>query len=407
MGQKKMSGLVKRGNIWHVDKRVGGRRIQCSTEATDLNRAQEFLTHLIEQERRIRVYGDPVPHLFVDACTRYVKEMTKKSRDRDIQDLKAVMPYIGYLELKKIHLGTLQRFIDERYELGIKSSTVNRTLCVVRLVLKKAASIWRDDHGNPWLTSVPEIPKLDWRDARPAYPINEMQQGLLMKHLNAEFRTMTLWLVNTGLRSNELLNLRWSWTRDIPELGAFVFDVPGHYTKNKNDRVVMLNRAVRSTLGSLEQGSTDLVFANQQGGKRDKIRTTHWLTARERAANEFEEVTGQDAHWGFRNLRVHDLRHTFATRLRRSGVGIEVRKDLMAHVNSDVTTHYSTGELSELLEAVERLAGSDYLLPNEPSKNGKVLQFPYSGVEVSQERRAKSLICMVATGGLEPPTPAL
>ena len=407
MGQKKMSGLVKRGNIWHVDKRVGGRRIQCSTEATDLNRAQEFLTHLIEQERRIRVYGDPVPHLFVDACTRYVKEMTKKSRDRDIQDLKAVMPYIGYLELKKIHLGTLQRFIDERYELGIKSSTVNRTLCVVRLVLKKAASIWRDDHGNPWLTSVPEIPKLDWRDARPAYPINEMQQDLLMKHLNEELRMMTLWLVNTGLRSNELLNLRWSWTRDIPELGAFVFDVPGHYTKNKNDRVVMLNRAVRSTLGSLEQGSTDLVFANQQGGKRDKIRTTHWLTARERAANEFEEVTGQDAHWGFRNLRVHDLRHTFATRLRRSGVGIEVRKDLMAHVNSDVTTHYSTGELSELLEAVERLAGSDYLLPNEPSKNGKVLQFPYSGVEVSQERRAKSLICMVATGGLEPPTPAL
>jgi integrase len=407
MGQKKMSGLVKRGNIWHVDKRVGGRRIQCSTEATDLNRAQEFLTHLIEQERRIRVYGDPVPHLFVDACTRYVKEMTKKSRDRDIQDLKAVMPYIGYLELKKIHLGTLQRFIDERYELGIKSSTVNRTLCVVRLVLKKAASIWRDDHGNPWLTSVPEIPKLDWRDARPAYPINEMQQDLLMKHLNEELRMMTLWLVNTGLRSNELLNLRWSWTRDIPELGAFVFDVPGHYTKNKNDRVVMLNRAVRSTLGSLEQGSTDLVFANQQGGKRDKIRTTHWLTARERAANEFEEVTGQDAHWGFRNLRVHDLRHTFATRLRRSGVGIEVRKDLMAHVNSDVTTHYSAGELAELLEAVERLAGSECLQPTEPSKNGKVLQFPYSGVELSQGRRAKSLICMVATGGLEPPTPAL
>jgi integrase len=407
MGQKKMSGLVKRGNIWHVDKRVGGRRIQCSTETTDLNRAQEFLIHLMEQERRGRVYGDPVPHLFVDACARYVKEMTKKSRDRDIQDLKTVMPYIGHLELKQIHLGTLQRFIDERGELGIKSSTMNRTLCVVRLVLKKAASIWRDDHDNTWLTGVPEIPKLDWRDARPAYPINEMQQGLLMKHLNAEFRTMMLWLVNTGLRSNELLNLRWSWRRDIPELGTFVFDIPGRYTKSKKDRVVVLNRIVRSTLGGLEQGGVDLVFANQQGDKRDKIRTTHWLTARERAANEFEEVTGQDAHWGFRNLRVHDLRHTFATRLRRSGVGIEVRKDLLAHRNLDVTTGYSAGELAELLEAVERLVGSECLQPTEPSKNGKVLQFPYNGVEVSQERRAKSLICMVATGGLEPPTPAL
>ena len=105
---------------------------------------------------------------------------------------------------------------------------MNRTLCVVRLVLKKAASIWRDDHGNPWLIGVPAIPKLDWNDARPASALDEMQQDLLMKHLNEELRMMTLWLVNTGLRSNELLNLRWSWTRDIPELGAFVFDVPGH-----------------------------------------------------------------------------------------------------------------------------------------------------------------------------------
>ena len=52
---------------------------------------------------------------------------------------------------------------------------------------------------------------------------------------------------------------------------------------------------------------------------------------------------------------MHDLRHTFATRLRRSGVSNEVRKDLLAHANSDITTHYSAGELKELLEAVERL----------------------------------------------------
>jgi len=389
MGQKKMSGLFKRDKIWHIDKQICGRRIQCSTGSSDLKEAEQFLIHLLEKERRKRVYGEPERHTFVDAATRYVQEATKKSLDRDIQDLKCVMPYIGHLELKQIHSQTLQRFIDERGELGIKSSTVNRSLCVVRLVLKQAAASWRDNHGNPWLIGVPAIPKVDWNDARPAYPINEMEQGLLMKHLNDEFRTMMLWLVNTGLRSNELLNLRWSWTRDIPELGAFVFDMPGRYTKSKQDRVVVLNRVVRSTLGGLEQGSADLVFANQQGDKRDKIRTTHWLTARERAADEFQEITGQEAHWGFRNLRVHDLRHTFATRLRRSGVGIEVRKDLLAHSNLDITTHYSAGELAELLEAVERLAGSECLPPTEPTKQGKVLQFPYSGSKESSRKVAK------------------
>jgi len=392
MGQKKMPGLFKRGDFWHIDKQVSGRRIQCSTGSSDLKEAEEFLIHLLDKERRKRVYGEPERHTFVEAATRYVKEATKKSLDRDIQDLKCVMPYIGHLELNQIHSQTLQRFINERGELGIKSSTVNRTLCVVRLVLKQAAASWRDNHGNFWLIGVPAIPKVDWNDARPAYPINEMEQGLLMKHLNDEFRTMMLWLVNTGLRSNELLNLRWSWTRDIPELGTFVFDMPGQYTKNKQDRVVVLNGVVRSTLGGLEQGSADLVFANQQGDKRDKIRTTHWLTARERAANEFEEVTGQDAHWGFRNLRVHDLRHTFATRLRRSGVGIEVRKDLLAHSNLDVTTHYSPGELAELLEAVERLVEDKNLSPITPLEQGQVLQFPYNDSKENSKKVAKSLI---------------
>ena len=83
--------------------------------------------------------------------------------------------------------------------------------------------------------------------------------------------------------------------------------------------------------------------------------------------------------WGFRNLRVHDLRHTFATRLRRSGVSNEVRKDLLAHANSDITTHYSAGELKELLEAVERLVESDNHAPKAPDYQAKVLQFPYIG----------------------------
>lgn len=73
-----------------------------------------------------------------------------------------MMPFIGDLELRKIQLGTLQPFIDEREKLGIKSTTVNRSLSVVRSVLRRASSIWRDDNSHPWLLSVPEIPKQNW-----------------------------------------------------------------------------------------------------------------------------------------------------------------------------------------------------------------------------------------------------
>jgi hypothetical protein len=60
-------------------------------------------------------------------------------------------------------------------------------------------------------------------------------------------------------------------------------------------------------------------------------------------------------------------------------VSNEVRKDLLAHANSDITTHYSAGELQELLEAVERLVESDSHAPKAPDYQAKVLQFPYIG----------------------------
>ena len=114
MGQNKTPGLFKRGDIWHIDKQIGGKRIQCSTETADLNQAEAVLAYYIEQERKSRIFGEPNQYRFVDAAKRYIKEDTKKSLDRDIQDLKAVMPFVGNLLLKQVHLGSLQPFIDKR-----------------------------------------------------------------------------------------------------------------------------------------------------------------------------------------------------------------------------------------------------------------------------------------------------
>ncbi|MBK13355.1 MAG: hypothetical protein CMK42_00775 [Porticoccaceae bacterium] len=48
----------------------------------------------------------------------------------------------------------------------------------------------------------------------------------------------------------------------------------------------------------------------------------------------------------FRSLRPHDLRHTFATKLRRKGGGRETRKDPMDHVQVHVKTLYNQAEVS-------------------------------------------------------------
>jgi hypothetical protein len=61
---------------------------------------------------------------------------------------------------------------------------------------------------------------------------------------------------------------------------------------------------------------------------------------------------------GFRNVRVHDLRHAFGQRLRAAGVSLEDRRDLLGHKAPDITTHYSAAEIGRLVAATNRIAGS-------------------------------------------------
>ena len=96
MGQKRAaSGLYLRKGIWHIDKQVHGRRICQSTGTTEKAEAEVFLAHVVERCRKHLLYGEPEQYTFEDAAVRYAKEGTKKSLDRDLQDLKMVMPYIS------------------------------------------------------------------------------------------------------------------------------------------------------------------------------------------------------------------------------------------------------------------------------------------------------------------------
>jgi integrase len=55
------------------------------------------------------------------------------------------------------------------------------------------------------------------------------------------------------------------------------------------------------------------------------------------------------------SVRVHDLKHTFGRRLRSAGVSFEDRQDLLGHKSARITTHYSSAELLNLWEAINRI----------------------------------------------------
>ena len=89
------------------------------------------------------------------------------------------------------------------------------------------------------------------------------------------------------------------------------------------------------------------------------MHTSAWNRARAKAAEAYEDTIGKPCPDGFRNLRVHDLKHTFGRRLRSAGVSFEDRQDLLGHKNGKITSHYSAAEVENLIEASNKVCVND------------------------------------------------
>jgi len=141
-------------------------------------------------------------------------------------------------------------------------------------------------------------------------------------------------------------------------LDCSVFVLPEWATKNEEERVVVLNSASASVIEAQRGKHPSRVFT-LRNRPLNKIYNSGWQGGRERAANRYEKEMKDTAPWGFRNLRVHDLRHTFGRRLRAAGVSKETRSALLGHKTGDITTHYSGAEIQELIDAVAKIVKAD------------------------------------------------
>ncbi|MEW8049698.1 MAG: site-specific integrase [Candidatus Thiodiazotropha endolucinida] len=337
MGRKKTPGLKKRAGIWHIDKRISGRRICQSTESADLAEAERFLARLTEEQRQAEVYGVRPSRTFEQAAAKYVLEnQHKRSIQSDIGRLKLLLPWIGDMALDRLHRGSLEPWVTYRRNEGAAIGTINHGLKVVRRILNLAASEWVDDYGLTWLQGAPKIRLLPDTNRRPPYPLSWEEQARLFQGLPPHLAEMALFAVNTGCRDGEICRLRWEWEVAVPSLDALLFIIPGQYVKNGDERLVVLNRIARSVI-ERRRGKHPVHVFTYKDKPVQRMLNSAWLRARERA--------------NLKQVRVHDLKHTFGRRLRAAGVSFEDRQDLLGHRSGRITTHYSAAELSRLIEA--------------------------------------------------------
>lgn len=341
MGRKRMSGLRLRGGVWHIEKQVRGRSICESTGTGDLKEAELMLARRIDEVRQQMVFGMRQQRSFRAAAAQYLEENMHLATISDAaMHLRQLDPYIGDLPLRQVHLGSLEPFIRDRKKDRVKNKTVNAALSCVRRILNLSARLWRDESGLTWLESAPLIQLLPTTDSREPYPLSWDEQRRLFQALPGHLAAMCLLKVNTGCREKEVCRLRWEWEVPVPELDTSVFLIPGERVKNREDRLVVLNRVARSVIDAQRGKHPEYVFV-WRGQPVKFINNSGWQNARK--AVELAHV------------RVHDLKHTFGRRLRAAGVPLETRKVLLGHRNGDITSHYSAPELQELIAAVERV----------------------------------------------------
>ena len=273
---------------------------------------------------------------FANCAARYLTESQhKRSVSLVAWHIRLLLPYLGNLEVNRVHDRTLEPFIADRVATGVTATTINRSLEVVRTILNRAARAYRDDDGRPWLEALPPLITMLPETPRLPYPITWEEQDRLFPKLSARLGRMALFAVNTGLRESNVCGLEWAWEVPVPEVGRSVFVIPPEAFKSKRTHVVILNDAAWSIVQAQRDVDPIWVFPCR-GQRMSTMNNTAWQRAR-------QEV-------GLRAVRVHDLRHTFACRLRAAGVSAEDREALLGHANHSMAGHYASADVGRLLK---------------------------------------------------------
>ena len=143
----------------------------------------------------------------------------------------------------------------------------------------------------------------------------------------------------TGCRVGEAMAARWDASIKIAT-GTWI--KPGSTTKQKTDHAVPLSAPAKQLLAELRQRTnSEWVFpADSKPGHRVAVQKA-W-----RGLCKTARVKG---------LRVHDLRHGFASQLVSSGASLPLIGSLLGHSNPATTARYSHLYDGPQREAVERI----------------------------------------------------
>src|SRR2546425_7112127 len=169
-----------------IDKEHRGIPIYIRLGLLSQQQAEQRLTEEIERVNALLQSNANRRPTFADCAARYLTDSkNKRSVDATAWHIRLLIPYVGGLDIHRVHDGTLTSFIADRIASGVTATTINRSLEVVRTILTRAARSYRDDDGRPWLGTMPPLVSMLAETPRAPYPITWDEQDRLFSKLPA------------------------------------------------------------------------------------------------------------------------------------------------------------------------------------------------------------------------------
>jgi len=332
--------IYLRGRVWWVRYSFNSKRYHYSLGVTERAEAEEEFAR-IKYELRHGNHRPKMRMIFDNLLAEYL-EWAKNNKEessykRDLTSSKLLLAKFGHKRIDKLTLKRGEEYqierldgklrVDESRKPKVSKATVNRETCLLKHMFKKAVR-WGYLDQNPfqYLEMQKEPPH------RTRYVTSD-EWPRLLSACSVEMRVIVVFARLTGMRLGEILNLKWEdidWHRDSITIVK---------CKNNTPRTIPMTSTLRTVLlRRYEKANSSYVFPGENG-KRTTIRTGFNAACR-RAS--------------IKNLRFHDLRHTFASDLVNKGIDLLTIMKLMGHKSISSTMRYAHLQEKRLREAMEQ-----------------------------------------------------
>lgn len=340
--------LYKRKNLWWVDINHNGKRIQQSTGTNDKVAAKRFHDKLKADLWKVRYLEEKPTKMWIEAVTRWIMESQhKRSLDDDKAHLRWLDRYLKDFTLDQVSRDLIDDLADKKLKEGVKPSTVNRMLEVVRAMLRKAEKEWG------WLEKAPAI-RMRKEDSKRIRWLSKEEAGRLIQELPSHLADLALFSLATGLRKSNVTQLQWNDV-DLEKRHALI-----HADQSKTQKAipVPLNDTALSVIR--KQLGKHLKHIFTYAGKPIlQCNTKAWKKALSRA--------------GIENFRWHDLRHTWASWHVQNGTSLQELQQLGGWTSFEMVLRYAHLSSEHLREVAQRVNVTISLHSHDSCSTGNTL----------------------------------